>query len=66
MDKKPNSVETICTLMMTVGKEFFQKDPVKSKSCYLKIEELLQSGNIVSKEKVIILDLKELKEKEAW
>jgi hypothetical protein len=66
MNKKENSIEAVCTLMTVVGKEYFNKDPVKAKSCYLKIEELLQNGNIQSKEKFIIMDLKELKEKEKW
>jgi translation initiation factor 4G len=66
MNKKQHSVEAICTLMTIVGKDFYQKDQIKAKSCYLKIEELLQNGNIVSKEKFMIMDLKELKEKENW
>jgi translation initiation factor 4G len=66
MSNKPNSVEAICILMTVVGKDFFQKDNIKAKSCYLKIEELLKNGNIISKEKFMIMDLQELKEKEKW
>jgi hypothetical protein len=66
MNKKQYSVEAICTLMTIVGKSFFQKDNIKANSCYLKIEELLQNGNIISKEKFMIMDLNELKQKEKW
>jgi hypothetical protein len=66
MTKKVNSIEAISTLMTVVGKEYFQRDPVKAKSCYAKIEQIIQNGNIMAKEKFTILDLKELKEKECW
>lgn len=66
MSKKQNSIEAMCTLMSVVGKEYFQRDPIKAKSCYLKIEQILQNGNIMAKDKFTVLDLKEQKEKELW
>jgi hypothetical protein len=66
MSKKINSIEAICMLMSVVGKEYFNRDHEKATAFYLKIEQILQNGNIMAKDKFTVLDLKELKEKEHW
>lgn len=66
MSKKTNSVEAICSLMEIVGKMYHDKDPLNAKSCYHKIEQILQNGNIAAKDKFTIMDLIDQKDKEKW
>lgn len=66
MSNKPNSIEILTTFMTIVGKKYFEKDSEKANSIYIKIEALLQNGNISQKDKFVIMDLQDLQQSNNW
>ncbi|AYV78214.1 MAG: eukaryotic translation initiation factor 4G [Edafosvirus sp.] len=60
------SLDSLCTLMTIVGKEFCKKDKIKADHCLKKMEQLLESTEISMRERFMIRDVIDKKVKEHW
>lgn len=59
-------IDSLCTLIKIVGKEFFKKNPKEAIICIEKLEKLKDDNNIQIKEKFAIMDIIDLIKKEKW
>jgi len=60
------SLDSLCTLMTIVGREFCKKDKIKADHCLKKMEQLLESTEISMRERFMIRDVIDKKNKEHW
>lgn len=60
------TIESLCKLMLSVGKEFCKKDKHHAVICLKKIEEILKLPDIKIRDKFMVEDLIDKKNKEKW
>ena len=60
------TIESLCKLMLIVGKDFCKKDKQHATICLKKMEELIKLPDIKTRDRFMVEDLIDKKNKERW
>jgi hypothetical protein len=65
-EKKSYAMEGLCSLMKTIGTQFFKNSPELAEACFNKLEEFKNSNDIGIRDKFSVMDLIDIRHKYEW